>query len=409
MRAAAVRTGLAPVDLAVDHTLAALAASVRFLLGITPANTVDERMAFLASGREPEFEYRPLEVHPQVLLAQLAMVDVDAVDDEDVAALVRAKRRELVLQAEMLAARGTGAFRQLSVELHGPIGDELVATSERILEELPPSSAKGERLDAEEFLALADAEIEAYTDEAPDVEMHAEIRDGIAGVVVEGDTLLISPSATVERSRAMALVHHEVGTHLVTRANGAAQPLRLLGSGLAGYDETQEGLGVLAELLCGELTAGRLRQLASRVIAVRSMLDGAGFGETHAELVRRGLPRGAAYTTTMRVHRSGGYTKDAVYLRGFLALLQHVADGGSLEHCWLGKFSLDDLPLIERLVDRGALLPPLLLPHYLAPAAAAERLERAAARIHRLPTLVADRAHPDPSPAAATHPEGTHS
>ena len=405
MRAAAIRTELAPIDLAVDHTLAALAASVRFLLAITPANSVDERMSFLAGGGEPEFEYRPHEVNPEVLLAQLSMVDVEAVEDEAVASLVRAKRHELVLQAEMLAARGTGAFRQLSVELHGPIGDDLLAAAEGILQALPPGSSRGERLDAQQFLALAEAEIDRYADDAPDIEMHAEVREGIAGVVVEGDTLLIAPSATVERSRAMALIHHEVGTHLVTRVNGAAQPLRLLGQGLAGYDETQEGLGVLAELLCGELTAGRLRQLASRVVAVRCMLDGAGFADTHAELVRRGLPRGSAYTTTMRVHRSGGYTKDAVYLRGFIGLLRHVAEGGSLEHCWLGKFALADLPVVDRLVAREVLVPPLLMPHFLAPDVAAERLARAAERIHRLPTLIAEpndpTTSPDPTPEGA--------
>lgn len=398
MTATVLDTGLTPIDLAVDHTLAALAGSVRFLLGITPANSTEERMAFLADGREPEFAYRPLGVHPEVLLAQLSMVDVDAVEDPEIAVLVRAKRRELVLQAGMLAARGSSAFRQLSVELHGPIDDDLLAIADDLLEALPPGSSRGERLDAHEFLELAEAEIDRYAALAPDIEMHAEVRDGIAGIVVEGDTLLISPKATVERSRAMALIHHEVGTHLVTRVNGAAQPLRLLGSGLAGYDETQEGLGVLAELLCGELTRSRLRQLASRVVAVRSMLAGDRFADTHAELVRRGQPRGSAYTTTMRVHRSGGYTKDAVYLRGFIELLRHVADGGSLEHCWVGKFALGDLPVIERLAAREVLLPPLLRPRFLAPSSAAARLAHAASRIDRLPTLVAD--------AAASTPEG---
>ena len=46
-----------------------------------------------------------------------------------------------------------------------------------------------------------------------------------------------------------ALLHHEVGTHLVTHVNGTHQPIKVLGVGLAGYDETQEGLAVLAEYL----------------------------------------------------------------------------------------------------------------------------------------------------------------
>ncbi len=37
--------------------------------------------------------------------------------------------------------------------------------------------------------------------------------------------------------------------------------------GLAGYEETQEGLAVLAEFLVGGLSPHRLRQLAVRVVA----------------------------------------------------------------------------------------------------------------------------------------------
>ena len=57
------------------------------------------------------------------------------------------------------------------------------------------------------------------------------------------------------RGAATALLQHEIGTHVVTHVNGSRQPLRLLGAGLAGYDETQEGLAVFAEYLVGGLTA----------------------------------------------------------------------------------------------------------------------------------------------------------
>ena len=379
---------LSATDLAVDHLLAQLAVSYRFLLDITPANTADERMVFLSGDREvPDFVYRPLDTDPAVLRAQLDMVDVDAVDEPVLRELVTAKRRELVVQAEMLDARGTTRFRELSIEAYGEPDAALVAQAERLLDTVPTSSDRGNRITAPEFLDLADTEIAAYAEHYPEAEMHAEIRDGVAGVVVEGDTLLISPTASVERGRAMALINHEVGTHLVTRVNGAAQQLQLLGTGFAGYDETQEGLAVLAEIICGELTTGRLRQLAARVIAVAAMLRGADFPETHAELTRRGVPRGSAYTTTMRVHRSGGFTKDAAYLRGLIALLRHVRGGGTLEHCWVGKFALEDLPRIEQLAAIGAISPPRLIPRYLELPHAAERLATAASQVDDLARL----------------------
>ena len=111
---------------------------------------------------------------------------------------------------------------------------------------------------------------------------------GSTGVMVSNGDLLVAPTARVSAARAEALLHHEVGTHVVTFVNGSHQPLRILASGLAGHEETQEGLAVLAEYLVGGLTAGRLRQLAARVVAV------------HADARRCRVPRGAPRTGRRR-------------------------------------------------------------------------------------------------------------
>ncbi len=108
-------------------------------------------------------------------------------------------------------------------------------------------------------------------------------------MVSNGD-VLIAPTCRVAVSRIEALLHHEVGTHVVTHVNGAHQPLHVLASGLAGHDETQEGLAVLAEHLVGGLTPARLRQLAARVVAVHLMVDGVPFEDVHATLVSDGIP-----------------------------------------------------------------------------------------------------------------------
>ena len=76
----------------------------------------------------------------------------------------------------------------------------------------------------------------------------------------------------------------------------------------------------------------------------------------------------------MRVFRSGGLTKDAVYLRGLRNVVTHVGAGGTLDALWLGKMALSDVPHIEELRDRGALHEPLLTPRYLADPDAQTRL-----------------------------------
>ncbi|MCP3424024.1 flavohemoglobin expression-modulating QEGLA motif protein [Nocardioides pinisoli] len=370
---------LSATDLAVDHHLSLLAQSFRFLLDITPVDADDLRDDFL-EGRAPEppFTYRELETDPAVVRAELDSVDLGTVEDPVLGQLLRAKHREMELQLDMLEARDTEDFLPLSVELYGGVSPSLRAQAEALLAGITRTEPTDEPLDAEAFLELAEAEIARYRDEDPDLDMHAEIRSDVNGVMVSGDVLLIGPETKVQQARAQALLHHEVGTHLVTQANGSHQPIKVLGVGLAGYDETQEGLAVLAEIACGGLTAFRLRQLASRVVTVHRLVAGATFAEAHEALVADDFPAGSAWTTVMRVYRSGGMTKDAIYLRGLVELLEHLGAGGSLDQLWLGKFSLRDLPLIGDLESRGLLRAPRVLPRYLHDPSAHDNLARAA-------------------------------
>jgi len=93
--------------------------------------------------------------------------------------------------------------------------------------------------------------------------------------------------------------------------------------------------------------------------------------------VDTGFHPAGAFTTVMRVFRSGGLTKDAIYLRGLLDLLAHLRRGGSLDALFLGKFSLVDLPLVDELAARGVLHPPVLLPRWFDDPAGRRRLEAA--------------------------------
>lgn len=388
---------LAPEDLAVDLELTQLAAGLEFILQVTPIETAAARDGFLEDRSvAPEFAYRDLATDPAVLEARLDEIRVDRIEDATLRELLAAKHRELSLQIRMLGCRGSQEFRALALELYGGVDAELLAAARQLLEAVPRPPSAGATVDAPAFLALARAEIERYKEQQPDVEMRAEIREGVSGVLVSGDTLLISPVARVQEVRVTALLQHEIGTHLVTQVNGAAQPVKCFGAGFAGYDQTQEGLAVLAEIACGQLTPTRLRQLAARVVTVHAMLDGASFGDCYDALTRAGFGVDAAFTTTMRVFRSGGLPKDACYLRGVLELLGEVREGRSLDLLFRGKFALEDAPRVAELESRGILAPVLLVPRWLADPAAAARLERAA-RAESLAELLA----PD-GPAASS-------
>ncbi|HWM15463.1 MAG TPA: tyrosine/phenylalanine carboxypeptidase domain-containing protein [Microbacterium sp.] len=371
---------LVTVDQAVDHELSQLGLSFRFILDLTPVDADAARSAFLDGNvHEPVFTYRELGIDPEVAQTMLEDIDVTAVEDPTVAALLRGKHREIELQLAMLRARDTPDFRALSMELYGGVSPNLLSVAESIIERVEPVPDVGAHFDAHEFLTLAEAEIDHYRQINPDIDIHAEIRLDSTGIMVSDNVLLIGPESRVSQMRADALIQHEIGTHLVTQVNGSHQPLHVLGTGLAGYDETQEGLAVLAEIAAGSLNTLRLRQLAGRVLTVHSMAGGATFVECWQELVDAGFLRGSAFTTTMRVFRSGGLTKDAIYLRGLLDLLDHLRKGGALDALFLGKFSLVSLPLVEELNARGVLHEPVLVPRWYQDEAGRRRLDQASA------------------------------
>ena len=187
-------------DQAIDHSLAQLSQSFRFLLDITPVDADDVKGAFLeGAAPEPEFTYRDLETDPEVARTMLDDIDLTAVEDPTLGHLLRAKHREMELQLDMLVARGTDDFLQLSIELYGGVSPALRTQAEDLLSSITETEPVGDALDAEEFLALAAAEIAYYREVDPDVEMHAEIRSDVNGVMVSGNILMIGPESRVQR------------------------------------------------------------------------------------------------------------------------------------------------------------------------------------------------------------------
>jgi hypothetical protein len=78
----------------------------------------------------------------------------------------------------------------------------------------------------------------------------------------------------------------------------------------------------------------------------------------------------------MRVFRGGGLTKDAVYLRGLVAILQYVCRGGDLNPLLVGKMAVKHIPIIKELQYRGVLHPVQITPRYMTDPDSVERLKR---------------------------------
>jgi uncharacterized protein (TIGR02421 family) len=365
-----------------DRRLAEVSNRFDFLLLSTPRNSEEAWAEFRRShfSRAPSFSYPPLPFEPSITKRELYAIPLERIEDPTLEDLFLEQQDELDRKITMLATRGTPRFLYGSLQLFGPVDDKLLGLAKELLERIPPRSretSKGGVLDASAFAARAEEELEHLRDGSKGLPARVRIRRDISGLMVSRGHLLVPAKARIPAARVVALLQHEVGTHILTYYNGGAQPFRQLRNGLPGYEELQEGLAVLAEYLVGGLGRARLRILAARVLAVRRMTDGASFVEVFRELDRDyDFSQHSAYTIAMRVFRGGGQAKDAVYLRGLASLLEYLGGGGDLEPLLVGKIGLQHLEVVNELRWREVLVPPPFRPRYLELPEASARLER---------------------------------
>lgn len=386
------RRGMVKAVWEVDQKLDRISSSFDFLLAVTPVNFGRLWMDFRRANYEhlSPMRYRPLPLDVSQTKRELFSIPLERIEDPTMVELFSEKQEELDRQLTMLNDRGTERFLLGSQLIYGRISQSLARCAEDLLERVPStarSPAAGKALTPQEFVELAENEIAYYREKWEGVDARViKTPNVLAGIMVSRGQLYVASDSKTRRNRADALLQHEVGTHLVTYFNGKAQRFAQLKSGLAGYEELQEGLAVLAEYLVSGMTPGRLRILAARVLGAKALIDGATFVDTFRLFCRYGFDPQAAFRITLRIYRGGGFIKDCVYLRGLTDLLEYLARGESFERLFVGKIALDHLDIIAELENRGVILPPKLLPRYLERPECRARLAglRQGKKVHQL-------------------------
>ncbi len=355
----------------IDREMAAYTKLFDFLLLVTPVNVDDAWKDFSKSGfqTDPSFHYRPMPVDPELIKRKLYNLPIENINDPTIAFLFRDKRKEIDRMLNMLQERERHDFLLSSLQVFGPVDEDLLNVAKTILLVVDHHDVKksSEKISASAFSELAREELEWLRLQDESVSTEVRVADDVEGILVSKGVLNISAEFEVSKERAVPLLQHEVGTHVVTYYNGKAQPLELFSIGVPGYEELQEGLAVLAEYLCDGLTNNRVRTLAARVVAVNEMTNGHSFVETfHLLTTKYQIPKKTAFNITMRVYRGGGLTKDAVYLKGLLNLIEYIKKGKDLKQLLIGKIKVEYLPVVQELIHRKILKEAPITPRYLS-------------------------------------------
>jgi uncharacterized protein (TIGR02421 family) len=207
-------------------------------------------------------------------------------------------------------------------------------------------------------------------------EVRVEISDDIVSdASAGGDCIKINRRAHFSELDIQVLEVHEGWVHVGTTLNGRAQPWATwLSVGSPRITAIQEGMAVLMETLTFSSFPHRARRISDRVVAVDLAEQGADFCQVYHYFLEKGICEHDSYRVTQRVFRGGTltggsvFTKDISYVKGFVEnvnFIRSAIQSGVPEiipMLFVGKVTLDDLPLLYERYLEGVIAAPKYLP-----------------------------------------------
>ncbi len=361
-------TRIEPALLKLDKQLWSLANGVDTLRYVNPLNLHSEYRRFTRNRRqfEPRFTYRQLDLDPFRFRESLYRLPIEPVSDAGLSQLYQQMVDKLANKIDLLSSVGTPEFQFNSLRYYGRPSLEDVKNAEFLLHSWSDEPEPANLTASEARDVLVDHARQWG------LKCKVSLSSQIAARAMMDSvkrTVVVNRDAAFSESELRALSMHEVGVHLFTTLSGGKQPLKVMRMGLPDDTETQEGLAILAEYCGGAMSINRLKELATRVVAVHQMLQGEPFYRCYEMMSEQyGLEERTAFRLCARVYRGGGFSKDHLYLRGFIKLYQAMDQGQNLAPLLTGKASLRYLPLLEELIQRQILEPPEPVVSLTAPA-----------------------------------------
>jgi len=304
-----------------------------------------------------------------------------------VASIMMRMCREYCDVIEMLMARGTPRFTEVSQELYGSSEDAfhvgaptlkdlatvitgtLANIKDQVITELDEKKYTSE--DTVIHLSERFAVYFADAERSPRV----MLGDGILADAAAGaDRIRIQKNHMFSEREIKVFEVHEGWVHLGTTLNGLAQPYcTFLSKGPPSSTITQEGLAIITEIFTFSSYPGRLRRLTNRIIAVNMAEQGANFLDVYHFYREQGLDEGDSYQTTARVFRGstpdgGPFTKDLSYSKGFILIYNYIRLAvqrglvSNIPTLFVGKTTLEDVHILSDLIAEGIVVAPQYMP-----------------------------------------------
>jgi uncharacterized protein (TIGR02421 family) len=294
--------------------------------------------------------------------------------------------REYSSVVEMLLARGTAKFTEISQELYGSSEDafhigaptlkdlaETVTNTLANIKDKVTTSADVKNITSEEAVAILGEKLGAYFHDQTNVRV--ELSDGIIADASAGaERIKIHNGMNFSEREIRVFEIHEGWVHLGTTLHGMSQPVcTFLSKGPPSSTITQEGLGIIAEVFTFSSYPGRLKRLTNRITAVSMAESGADFLDVFNFYLSQGLDEDDSYQCASRVFRGstpngGPFTKDLSYSKGFILIYNYIrlaVQRGLLSQIpllFVGKTTLEDIHILADLLEENIITAPKYVP-----------------------------------------------
>lgn len=301
---------------------------------------------------------------------------------------------EYIRVIEMLMARGTPRFTEISQELYGSSEDAfhigaptlkdmaaLISTTLSKIKDKVNTEADEQIFSSKDAVKILSERLSTYFSDKDNIRV--ELSDGIIADAAAGaDRIKIRDGLMFSAREIRTFEIHEGWVHLGTTLNGMSQPIcTFLSKGAPSSTVTQEGLAIITEIFTFSSYPDRLRQLTNRINTVGMAEEGANFFDVYKFYLDQGLNEIDSYQSTLRVFRGsvpdgGPYTKDLAYSKGFILIynfLRLAVQRGLVKRIpllFVGKTTLEDLHVLSDLQDEGIIMPPKYIPPQFADLAA---------------------------------------
>ena len=328
----------------VDRDLARIHSKIRISV-LGPTNTSEEmKKMFGNNSYNPKFDYCVnLSKYDSVEKHLLSL----RTDDTVYGKLLRSKICELNNMLNMLRHVGKKEFTKYSIKTYGKPSSDLICEARKIL-----------RSDEEDVwkrysrLSMTKKFMDTFA--LKNLNWTVKEKEMVAGATfnVKNRTLFINKNRDFSENDVKRLIVHEIGTHITRSENANACKYKMFKFGFPGYLDTEEGLAAYNEYCSGLLTPRILKNYAGRVFANELSLKNS-FSAVYNALLEY-FPKGDAWTLTLRAKRGlrdtskpGAFTKDHLYLKGFLKVKDFAEKGGDMSKLYVGKIGVEHVPLLD--------------------------------------------------------------